>query len=167
MFDNEFTLVRQGGAGWQGSVEVVGFIHYHNTIEIPTEESWIIQGTVDPATGLPASLDGRLSSGTPYTPSHANVVLRYVRFTGQVAPVDPYPEGHPYAGFAVPNQALGGVRENLSLDCPRCGRLAYSATSPQAFQYTGGSANPSDLVRLIFERAIFDHNTAMVSCTVI
>ena len=46
MFENEFTLVRQGGAGWEGSVEVVGFIRYHNTIEVPNDESWIVQGTV-------------------------------------------------------------------------------------------------------------------------
>ena len=46
MFDNEFTLVRQGGDGWEGSVEVVGFIRYRNTIEIPIDESWIVQGTV-------------------------------------------------------------------------------------------------------------------------
>jgi len=39
MFNNEYTLTRQGGSGWQGSVEVVGFIHYHNTIEIPADES--------------------------------------------------------------------------------------------------------------------------------
>ena len=26
MFDNHFTLARQGGASWQGSVEVMGFI---------------------------------------------------------------------------------------------------------------------------------------------
>eukprot|EP01045_Picozoa_sp_COSAG04_P015552 COSAG04_NODE_1236_length_7618_cov_4.893470_1_plen_454_part_10 len=53
MFDNEFTLVRQGGAGWEGSVEVVGFIRYRNTIEIPNDESWVVQGIVDSATGLP------------------------------------------------------------------------------------------------------------------
>ena len=88
MFDNEFTLV--GGAGWRGSVEGVGFLRYHNTIEVPNEEKWIVQGIVDAATGLPSSLDGRLSSGTPPEPSHADIVLRDIRFTGQVAPLDPH-----------------------------------------------------------------------------
>ena len=78
MFDNEYTLVRQGGVSWQGSVEVVGVIHYHNTIEIPNDENWIVQGAIDPATGLPTSLDGRMTSGTPVAPSHANIVLRDV-----------------------------------------------------------------------------------------
>ena len=42
MFDNEFTLTRQGGgSAWEGSVEVAGFIHYHNTITIPNDENWI------------------------------------------------------------------------------------------------------------------------------
>ena len=80
MYDNEFTLVREGGAGWQGSVEVVGFVRYHNTIEIPNDENWIVQGAVDAATGLPVSLDGRITSGTPVAPSHANIVLRDVNW---------------------------------------------------------------------------------------
>ena len=33
---------------------------------------------VDAATGLPVSLDGRITSGTPVAPSHANIVLRDV-----------------------------------------------------------------------------------------
>merc|ERR1711960_64864 len=89
MFDNEFTLTRQGGgSGWQGSVEVAGFIHYHNTITIPNDENWIVQGIVDPASGLPSSLDARFKSGSAVDRSHANIVLRHIRFTGQVAPLD-------------------------------------------------------------------------------
>ena len=137
MYNNEYTLTRQGGSGWQGSVEVVGFLHYHNTIEIPPDESWIVQGTVDPATGVPVSLDGRLSSGDPLAPSRANIVLRDIRFTGQVAPVDLHGEWRDLAIFTVPNQGLGG-----------------------AFHYTGGSDDPSQLARLIFERVVFDHNAA-------
>ena len=108
MFDNEFTLVRQGGAGWQGSVEVVGFIRYHNTIEIPINENWIVQGSVDSATGLPSSLDGRLSSGTPVVLSQANIVLRDVRFTSQVAPVDAHSEWR-YNDWEPPPKGLGGA----------------------------------------------------------
>ena len=84
MFDNDFTLVRQGGgSSWQGSVEVVGFIHYHNTITIPNDENWIVQGLVSRMSGLPSSLDGRLKSGTAVDRSHANIVLRHLRISGQ------------------------------------------------------------------------------------
>eukprot|EP01045_Picozoa_sp_COSAG04_P020105 COSAG04_NODE_2023_length_4980_cov_7.536980_5_plen_437_part_00 len=80
MYDNEFTLNRQGGGlAWEGSVEVVGFIHYHNTITIPNNENWIVQGRVDPASGLPSILDGRLKSGSAVDRSQANVVLRHVK----------------------------------------------------------------------------------------
>jgi hypothetical protein len=93
MFDNEFELTRQPSASpWEGSVEVVGFIQYHNTITIPNDENWIIQGNLERETGLPVRLDARLSSGTTLDRSEANIVVWYVRFTGQVAPVDPSPE---------------------------------------------------------------------------
>ena len=71
----------------QGSVEVVAFIHYHNTITIPNDENWIVQGRVDPASGLPSSLDGRFKSGSALDRSHANIVLRHLRISSQVAPV--------------------------------------------------------------------------------
>ena len=62
MFDNDFTLTKLSApASWQGSVEVVGFIHYHNTITIPSDESWIVQGMIDPDSGLPVALDGKSS----------------------------------------------------------------------------------------------------------
>jgi hypothetical protein len=133
MFDNDYTLVRADGTGWQGSAEVIGFIRYHNTIEIPIDENWIIQGGIDVSTSLPASLDGRLSSGTPVSPSKANIILRDMRFSSQQAPMDPFPEW----------------RINIL-----AGRLGG------AIQYTGGSDDPSNLPRLIFERVIFDHNVA-------
>jgi hypothetical protein len=115
MFDNDYTLVRQDGTGWQGTVEMVGFIRFHNTIEIPNNENWIIQGGIDAATGLPASLDGRLSSGTPLSPSQSNIVLRDMRFSGQSAPIDPYPEWRQLSLFTVPNNAL--VRKRATLLC--------------------------------------------------
>jgi hypothetical protein len=139
MFDNEYTLTRQGPASsWQGSVEVVGFINYHNTITIPNAENWIVQGNVDPATGLPVLLDARLSSGTPLDRSHANIALRYVRLSGQVAPVDPDPQwiGR---GFWFPGE--GG---------------SYGG----AFRYEGGNSDHANPVQLIFDHAIFDHNVA-------
>ena len=77
MFDNDFTLTKLSApASWQGSVEVAGFIHYHNTITIPNDENWIVQGRVDPVSGLPSSLDGRLKSGMAVDRSHASIVLR-------------------------------------------------------------------------------------------
>ena len=88
MFDNAFTLTRPDESIWQGTVAVVGFAPYFNTITIPNEESWIVQGSLDPITGLPVSLDARLKSGTANDLSHANVVLRHVRFSGQTAAVD-------------------------------------------------------------------------------
>ena len=100
----------------------------------PNDESWVVQGIVDSTTGLPASLDGRLSSGTPLDPSRANIVLRDIRFTGRVAPLDAHPEFR-RAPFVT-------------------GRIGA------AFQYTGGSADPENLARLHFERLIFDHNHA-------
>lgn len=139
MFDNEYTLTRQGApSSWQGSVEVVGFIDYHNTITIANSENWIVQGNVDPATGLPVLLDARLSSGAPLDRSHANIALRYVRFSGQVAPVDPDPQ---WVGRGIWFPGHGG---------------SYGG----AFRYEGGSSDQANPVQLIFDHVIFDHNTA-------
>eukprot|EP01045_Picozoa_sp_COSAG04_P005278 COSAG04_NODE_242_length_19007_cov_3.089433_10_plen_475_part_00 len=137
MFDNEFTLTRQGGgSGWEGSVEVVGFIHYHNTITIPNDENWIVQGIVDPASGLPSSLDARLKSGTAVDRSHANIVLRHLRISNQVAPVDVNRIGHV-------NYLAG-----------------QTAGAGGAFEYDGGSSDPSNLVQITFVDLVFDHNAA-------
>eukprot|EP01045_Picozoa_sp_COSAG04_P002343 COSAG04_NODE_85_length_27560_cov_8.621245_2_plen_240_part_00 len=142
MFSNNFTLTRRQGAGagsWEGSVEVIGFIQYRNTITIPNDESWIIQGTTDPETGLAVTLDARLSSGTPLDPSQANIVLRYARFSGQIAPLVPNPE---LVGFGV---WFGG----------------QAGTYGGAFQFEGGSSDDQNPVRLVFDSIIFDHNRAV------
>ena len=98
-----------------------------------------MQGLVDPLSGLPSSLNGRLKSGTAVDRSHANVVLRHLRISGQAAPVDVNVVGR--AGLFVGATAgYGG-----------------------AFEYDGGSSDPSDLVRIIFIELIFDHNVA-TSC---
>eukprot|EP01045_Picozoa_sp_COSAG04_P005880 COSAG04_NODE_280_length_18201_cov_5.871119_4_plen_519_part_00 len=137
MFDNEFTLTRQGdSSGWEGSVEVAGFIHYQNTITIPNDENWIVQGIVDPASGLPASLDGRFKSGSAANPSHANIVLRHLRMSGQVAPIDVNPIGR-----------LSWIGAQFA---------GYGA----AFEFDGGSADPSNLVKLVFIGVVFDHGSA-------
>merc|ERR1711969_130534 len=112
MYDNEFILTWQGGgSGWQGSVEVAGFIHYHNTITIPNDENWIVQGIVDPASGLPSSLDGRLKSGTAVDRSHANIVLRHLRISSQIAPLDVNPIAHPVLAVAGHTAGFGGAFE--------------------------------------------------------
>ena len=137
MFNNEYTLTRQGGSGWQGSVEVVGFIHYHNTITIPTDENWIIHGTVDPVTRLPSNLDGRFKSGTAVDRSHASIVLRHLRISNQEAPVDVNVVGR--NGWAV---------------------RAEPTTFGGAFEYDGGGSDPDDLPKLVFDSVVFDHNRA-------
>ena len=124
MFDNDFTLTHEPSASsWQGSVEVVGFIQYHNTITIPNNENWIVQGNVDPMTGLPVLLDARLSSGTTLDRSHANIVVRNVRLSGQIAPVDPSPQ---WVGHGLWFAGQGGSCKytsdhswiNQALECP-------------------------------------------------
>eukprot|EP01045_Picozoa_sp_COSAG04_P010415 COSAG04_NODE_637_length_11700_cov_478.131885_9_plen_567_part_00 len=135
MFDNEFSLLRQGGgSSWRGSVEVAGFIHYHNTITVPNDENWIVQGTVDPVSGLPSSLDGRFKSGSAVDRSHANIILRHLRISSQIAPLD----------------------TNTIL---RAGQPA-GARYGGAFEYDGGSADQSNLVKIIFISVVFDHCTA-------
>eukprot|EP01045_Picozoa_sp_COSAG04_P011205 COSAG04_NODE_715_length_10861_cov_4.115406_5_plen_500_part_00 len=109
-FANDFTLTRQPGSSWEGTVEVMGFVHYHNTITIPTNENWIVQGIVDPASGLPASLNARFKSGTAFDRSHAGIVLRHLRISGQVAPVDVNPIDR--NGFVVGmTEGYGGAFE--------------------------------------------------------
>ena len=54
-------------------------------------------------------------------------MLRDIRFTGQIAPVDAHPEWRVFSVWGV---------------------LSYGG----AFQYTGGSDDPENLARLVFER---------------
>eukprot|EP01045_Picozoa_sp_COSAG04_P003494 COSAG04_NODE_143_length_23569_cov_6.195356_2_plen_749_part_00 len=137
MFANDFTLTKLSSpASWQGSVEVVGFIHYRNTITIPNDENWIVQGRVDPDSGLPSALDGRFKSGTAVERSRANIVLRHLRISGQVAPID--------------------VNEILRVGSLRGRTAGYGG----AFEYDGGSSDPSNLVKLVFVGIVFDHCAA-------
>ncbi len=140
MFDNEFTIARNGDAGWEGSIEVAGFIHYHNTITIPNDESWIIQGQIDSSTGLPVKLDARFKSGTGSDRSRANIVLRNLRISGQTAPLD----------------------TNV---LPRNGMMSFRSTTNDksfggAFEYDGGSSDPSSPTKIAFVDVVFDHNSA-------
>ena len=68
---------------------MVGYINCHNTIEVPSSRStrWIVQGQLG-ADGLPVQMPGRLSSGSPTNPSEASLVVRHVRFSGFMAPIE-------------------------------------------------------------------------------
>eukprot|EP01045_Picozoa_sp_COSAG04_P053085 COSAG04_NODE_22985_length_346_cov_0.485830_1_plen_91_part_10 len=88
-----------------------------------------MQGRVDPTSGLPSNLDGRFKSGTALDRSHANIVLRHLRISGQVAPLDV----NPIARTGYQGAALTGL--------PSFGG---------AFEYDGGSADPDNLVKLMF-----------------
>ena len=66
----------------------------NNTIVVPNDENWIIQGVLGPD-GLPVKLDARLSSGSAVDFSEASIVVRHVRFSGQIAPRDPYTAANP------------------------------------------------------------------------
>ncbi len=68
--------------------------------------------------------------------SHANIVLRHLRISGQVAPLDVNP---------IPRTAWVAGR---------------TSGSGGAFEYDGGSADHTDLVELIFIAVVFDHNAA-------
>ena len=135
---------------------MAGFIHYHNTITIPNDENWILQGRVDPVSGLPSSLDGRLKSGTAVDRSHASIVLRHLRISGQVAPVDVNP---------IPRSIYLANLGNFG------GAFEYGPVSPldlwpsltvvvlRTNRYDGGSAD-QNLVKIIFIEVVFDHNAA-------
>ena len=149
MFDNEFTITRQGGEGWEGSIEVLSVVD-DATIYIPVDENWIIQGVN--SNDLPVLLDARLSSGYRQRPepgvfptsttqpndaaylSHANIVIRSVRISGQTATLDKF-----YTARTMSTRTIG--------DDPAC-RLGG------AFFYEGFGSE------LIFDRSVFDHNLA-------
>ena len=95
LYDNNFTLTRTSSAtdGWVGTVSVLGYVP-DNSIHIPRDEKWIIQGGVD-AGGLPIELDARLASGDPFALTNASIILRYLRFSGQIGPLDVFMTGGP------------------------------------------------------------------------
>eukprot|EP01051_Picozoa_sp_SAG22_P005758 SAG22_NODE_353_length_11812_cov_58.910783_7_plen_1690_part_00 len=100
VFDNNFTLTRNSD-GWSGTVEVVRSIDFENTVVIPSDENWIIQGAIG-ANGLPVTLPVRLSSGTPLDPAEGSIVMRRVRQSGHRAPIDIYQPRHWFASTLRP-----------------------------------------------------------------
>ena len=138
MFDNHFTVGRTdaAGDGWSGTIAVYSTVP-DNTIDIPVDESWILQGTA--IDGLPTILPARLTSGfayqRPYHPdgyatgvmSHANLIIRYVRFSAQEATLDKHQTERTHS--ISPPARLGG-----------------------ALFYTGGWG-----AMLVIDHCVFDH----------
>lgn len=148
MFDNNFTLTKQVSSsdGWVGTVSVVEWVP-DNTIYVPNNAKWIIQGATDlrrkadgsleaGGYGVPVYFDNgdgsgaRLSSGTPNAISNASIVLRHLRLAGQYGTLDIYPESRRFS--QLPHSRLG------------C-----------AIFYEGGRGST-----LVFETVVWDHNGA-------
>jgi hypothetical protein len=110
-----------------------------NTIYIPIDESWIIQGVSATITtmsgtvgGLPPVLDARIASGSRDNISTANVALRGFRITSQTAPLDSTGAWYTFSNANInsdPAMRLGG-----------------------AVSFEGHGS------RLLFERMVFDHS---------
>ena len=154
MYKNNFELIRESGNGWQGTVSVISYVQ-DNTIYIPNE-NWIIQGAN--INNIPVTLNARLSAGFRRCPaqdvfpisavadnpttadddndclSHANIVLRNVRISGQVGTLDIFSQTRTMSTQTIGNDPA-----------PRLGG---------AFYYEGFGS------RVIIDRAVFDHNLA-------
>eukprot|EP01043_Picozoa_sp_COSAG02_P014325 COSAG02_NODE_589_length_19902_cov_119.928939_4_plen_1346_part_00 len=133
MSDSNYTLTRQSGDEWHGSIEVVSFVP-DKTIVIPLDEQWIVHGGL--VDDLPVKLDARFKSGYgvetengwEWVLSTASLVLRHVRFSNQQATLDK-DAGHRSHSEVASGSRLGGVLE-----------------------YIGGWG-----ASLIFEHCVFDH----------
>jgi hypothetical protein len=104
-----------------------------NTIYVPVDESWIIQGTSSPS-GLPPVLDARIASGSRDSISRAGLILRGFRITGQTGPLDSKGSWYTFSNANIgndPTMRLGG-----------------------AVSYEGHGT------RLLFERMVIDHSVA-------
>jgi hypothetical protein len=122
----------------------------NNTIVVPNDENWIIHGALGPD-GVPVKLDVRLSSGTAADFSEASIVVRYVRFSGQSAPIDPYVAARTYELGQLHNPNFGGDEFRFG----------------GAFSYEGGGLNPEvHTPKLVFEHVVFDRNRAVVAAAV-
>lgn len=147
MFDNRFSLNLAPGAHWEGTVSVVTKEDFEDTIIIPNDEQWIVQGVEGvEAAGIPVKLHARFESGrtffehgcdmhnlslsplcTSQSISRASLVVRHTRFSNRHAPLDLYRTRYTFS--VVPNTALGGV-----------------------LRYTGGWG-----AKIVFHHCIFDH----------
>jgi hypothetical protein len=114
--------------------QVVTKEEFMNTIILPNDEQWIVQGVEGVRTpGIPVQLEARFESGRTFfehgcdmhdmpdgqvnltahplcttdSISRASLVVRHVRFSNQRAPLDLYRTQ--YTWSVVPNTALGAV----------------------------------------------------------
>ena len=137
LFDNDYTLdVVDLAGGWVGTLDVIAFVS-DNTIYIPRDQDWIIQGGY--ADGLPAVLDARLESGSNVELSHASLVVRYTRFTNQLATLLASTEGITY-GLVVSRTCHGDW---------------CAARNGGALRFVGG-----DDSTIISDHCVWDHNQA-------
>eukprot|EP01043_Picozoa_sp_COSAG02_P026637 COSAG02_NODE_1540_length_12016_cov_20.828480_7_plen_1206_part_01 len=162
MFDNRFTLTTVAGSDWEGTVEVVTKEDFENTIMIPNDESWIVQGVEGVETaGVPVQLQARFESGrtffehgcdmhgvpdghvnvslyplcTTESISRADLIVRHVRFSNQKAPLDLFRTRYTFS--VVPGTSLGAV-----------------------LRYTGGWGSV-----ITFQHCVFDHLWATTGAT--
>lgn len=164
MFDNRFTvdIENNAEASWVGTVEVLTKMPFENTIIIPNDESWIIQGIEGVETpGIPIELAARFESGRTFyehgchmhdspdgvvnqsaypectagSISRASLVVRHARFTNRSAPLDRF-RSH-YTFSVVAGTSLGAV-----------------------LRYTGGWG-----AQLVFQHCVFDHLWATTGAT--
>lgn len=145
MFQNEFTLTLDANAaGWTGTVQVLTIVE-DNTIYVPANENWIIHGVLSSRSGMPVLLNARIHTGQRGAeplwngergvgPSHASIVCRNFRFSGQVGVLDRWFEDR-YMSTRVIDGDIA----------PRMGG---------AFFYEGFGG------QVIMERMVFDHNLA-------
>ena len=122
----------------------------NNTIVVPNDENWIIQGALGPD-GVPVKLDARLSSGSAVDFSEASIVVRHVRFSGQSAPLDPHVTARTYTQAYMHSPSFSNDETRLG----------------GAFSYDGGGLNPEVRTpKLFFEHVVFDHNHAVSAAAV-
>jgi hypothetical protein len=120
---------------------------------VPNDENWIIQGALGPD-GVPVQLDARISSGSAVDFSEASIIVRYVRFSGQSAPLDLHAAARDEHGMStgyLSSPYFGGGETRLG----------------GAFSYNGGGLHPEVRTpKLIFEHVVFDKNRAICHAAV-
>jgi hypothetical protein len=122
----------------------------NNTIVVPNDGNWIIQGALDPD-GVPVKLDTRISSGTAVDFSEASIVVRHVRFSEQSAPLDPHVAARNYEHTFMHSPYFGSDETRLG----------------GAFSYEGGGLNPEvHTPKLVFEHVVFDRNQAVAGAAI-
>eukprot|EP01047_Picozoa_sp_COSAG01_P029060 COSAG01_NODE_1979_length_8743_cov_18.850069_6_plen_1614_part_00 len=151
LHDANYTLTKSSTDTWAGTVSVFSYVD-DNTIYVPNDESWIIQGTY--SGGLPLDLDARVASGLPGDPTKANIVLRHLRISKQLATFKKTIKWIDENGI---ERAIG-----YSMPAsPYCQGTLCGPNAGGAFEYFGGHQ-----ATLIFDHVTMDHNMAMRAGTI-